>query len=93
MFEQLIAEPHFVEAHRRSVPATPLEAYEALQRITLAQMPIARKLFAIRGLISPGGLVSDPERPLLAQMAQQGFAVLVDEPDREFAIGAIGQPW
>ncbi len=93
MLEQLIPEPHFTETHRRDVAGTPHEAYDALRALTLAEMPLARALFMMRGLSGTRGLVADTTKPLLQQMAQRGFAALIDNPGREFAIGAISQPW
>lgn len=94
MLEQLIPQPDAVETHCRNVDGSPERAYLELRAVTLAEMPLARTLFAVRGLSwRRGGLVAEPRRPMLQQMIQGGFAELVDEPGHEFTIGGVSQPW
>ncbi len=87
----LLPEPDVLTRHSRTVAASVSEVDAALRSFTLADMPIVRVLFALRGL--RGTLVGRDAEPLIAQMAGGGFRVLVDEPGAALAVGAIGQPW
>lgn len=84
-------------AHQIAVNALPERAYDAFLRITPAEMPLARLLFAARSL--PGLVCGRPVLPagtsesLLGQMRRAGFLVLALEPDREIVLGAIGRFW
>jgi len=76
------------------VAGRPEQAYAATRAITLAEMPLARTLFTIRGLSAKSSApVNQVKDPLLSQMLARGFSVLVDRPGSEFVIGAIAQPW
>lgn len=88
---QLLPDPDVLARHSRVVRACPEDVEVALRAFTLADMPIARVLFALRGL--RGDMVGHDTEPLVAQMTSGGFHVLVDEPGHAFALGAIGQPW
>lgn len=92
--DELLPTADFAERHRRDVLGSPAHAYAATLAFSLAEMPVARVLFKLRGLVGAGaGLVADDRKPLLAQMTTHGFSVLADVPGREFVAGAIGQPW
>jgi len=92
--DQLLPAAHFAERHGRDVAGSPEGAYAATRAITLAEMPLARTLFSIRGLSAKSSApVSQVKDPLLSQMLARGFSVLVDRPGSEFVIGAIAQPW
>lgn len=84
-------------AHQIAVYSTPQQAYDAFLRITPAELPLARMLFAVRSL--PGKLrrrnpmPAGTSEPMLRQMQRAGFVVLAEEPGREIVIGAIGRFW
>lgn len=73
-------------------------AWDRFRHDDLASSPVVRGLIAVRTLpdrlhggrpdpirLQVDDLGSTPERP--------GFQLLVDDPPREFAVGAIGQVW
>jgi hypothetical protein len=92
--DAILPAPHFRERHHRDVHGSPQQAYAATRAFTLAEMPLARVLFAARGLTRRReGLVHRSADPLLDQMLAGGFTALVDEPGREFVAVAIGRPW
>lgn len=92
--DAILPAPHFRERHHRDVHGSPQHAYGATRAFTLAEMPLARALFAVRGLTRRrDGLVHRNQDPLLDQMLAGGFTALVDEPGREFVAVAIGKPW
>jgi hypothetical protein len=88
--QPLLPDPDVVAQHSLVVPAPPDQVDAALRGMTLADMPIARALFAARGLSRDGVRSS---QPLLLSMTEHGFRVLTDEPGSTLALGAIGQPW
>jgi hypothetical protein len=97
VLDRLVSSPRMVEIDHADLAAPPDVVWERIRHGDLARSPLARALFAIRMMPSgrdeapapPGlrldDLVSTPERP--------GFQVLVDDPPRAFAVGAIGQVW
>ncbi len=92
--DQVLPAAHFVEQHRRDVAGSPQQAHAATCAVSLAEMPLARMLFAIRGLAADNtALESRHGQPLLAQMLVRGFTVLADVPEDEIVIGSVGQPW
>ena len=95
--ERLIPEPALVEIDAIDVATAPVATWERVRHGDLGGPPLIRALFALRTLPDrlrgePGeialrldDLASRPERP--------GFAILVDDPPREVAAGAIGEVW
>jgi hypothetical protein len=94
---RLVPDPGLVQLDSVVVAADPLRTWDVVRNINLAQSPLVRTLFGIRTIpdrlegrspelqLHIHDLVSTPERP--------GFQVLVEEPPRELAAGAIGQVW
>ena len=80
--------PHadFSERHAIAVDGPPERALAAAREVTLADMPVARLLFALRGLPGRSGSVYEA-------MRRTTFVELGEEPGREFVLGAIGRPW
>jgi hypothetical protein len=76
---------HFRERHSLDVNAPPRRVLEAVRAVTLADAPIAGLLVRLRGIRAAA------DKPILDQAA--AWQVLADDPDREFVVGSIGQPW
>lgn len=70
--------------HSIELDAPPERVWAALHETTLAEMPVVRFLFRLRGLPSA------PERGLLDL---EGFQRIAEEPPRELVVGAVGRPW
>ena len=96
VLDRLIPAAQLMEINAADVPAPPSIVWDRIRHGELAQAPLVRALFALRNLFmrdSSGAsptiriddLRSSPERP--------GFQMLVNDPPREFAVGAIGQVW
>jgi hypothetical protein len=95
--EQLVPLPRLVETDHVDLASPPGTVWERVRHGDLTQSPLVRALFALRTLPErlagrhPGvrvridDLRSSPEQP--------GFQVLIDDPPREVAVGAIGQVW
>jgi hypothetical protein len=94
----LIPTPRLVEIDFVDVSAPPERVWARVRRGNLAVSPLVTMLFEMRALPErlagrqPGpvalrldDLWSAPEKP--------GFRVLVDDPPREVAVGAIGRVW
>ena len=75
----------------------PLRVDQALEAVTLAEMPLVPLLFAVRSLPARlAGRQSLPrarDEPLLAQFLAAGFTLLVEDPGRELAVGVVAQMW
>jgi len=89
--DDLLPRWDFRERHARVVAAPADAVYAAVRNVTVAEMPLARGLMAARGIVGHGLPRSD--RPLLELMRSLGFAMLVDAPPSELAIGGIGPMW
>jgi hypothetical protein len=96
--DRLMPKPRLVEIDRVELAAPADRVWERIRHHDLPQSSIVRALFALRTLVSrvkngdrtPAGvrfdrMVSSPDCP--------GFQILVDDPPREVAVGAIGQVW
>lgn len=96
--DRLIPQPRRHELDHVDLAAPPAQVWQRLRHGALPSSRWTEALFALRTLperlggrsVEPGALVLDrlkstPERP--------GFQVLVDDPPREVAVGAIGQVW
>jgi hypothetical protein len=70
--------------HEIALESTPERVWSALHETTLAEMPVVRLLFRLRGLPSDG------DRGLLEL---EGFQRLAEQPGRELVVGAVGRPW
>ena len=89
--DRLIPAPRLVEVDRLDLAAPVSQVWQRVRHGDLAPSRWIRALFAIRTrgrgrtALRIDDLVSSPETP--------GFQLLVEEPPREFAVGAIGQVW
>ncbi|HEX2343383.1 MAG TPA: hypothetical protein VHI98_23130, partial [Vicinamibacterales bacterium] len=96
--DRLMPKPRLVEIDRVELAAPADRVWERIRHHDLPQSLIVRTLFALRTLVSrvknadatPAGvrldrMVSSPNRP--------GFQILMDDPPREIAVGAIGEVW
>jgi hypothetical protein len=89
--------PEYEFAGRISVPVTAsaAELFHSLRDVTLADMPMARALGALRYL--PGRLLGKGAPPpaeqsaFLDQLLSSGNMVLAEEANRELVLGAIGK--
>lgn len=86
----LIPVPRLVEENHVDVAASPEHVWRLVRHGDLGELPVVRALFAMRtrsahSMLRIDDLFSTPEKP--------GFQMLVDEPPRTFAVGAIGQVW
>ena len=96
--ERMLPRYDFNERHGVRVDAPPERVWAAVWEVTLAELPLARVLFAVRslpGLVSRRGrgLPSTRERPLFDQFLDSGFTLLTKEEPRELVVGLIDQPW
>jgi len=96
--ERLLPRYDFHERHGVRVDAPPERVWAAVWEVTLAELPLARLLFAVRSL--PGllsrrgrGLPSTRERPLFDQFLDSGFTLLAEDEARELVVGLIDRPW
>jgi hypothetical protein len=87
LLDDVLPEWHFRERHRRHVSAEPERVFAAVRQLTLAETPVAAVLVRLRGM--------HPERdlPIFDEMRRVGFEVEAEEPGRELAFAAVGQPW
>jgi hypothetical protein len=88
--DRLVPTPRLCEVSHVDIAAPPERVWNAVRHGDLGNLPVVRALFALRTrstdtMLRIDQLVSTPERP--------GFSLLVDEPSRTFAVGAIGQVW
>lgn len=98
LLEQLVATPDLIEVDSVEVNASPAEAWQAVRHGDLTQSPLVRALFRLRQL--PERLRGEP--PLEARLSLDdlnssehcpGFAILLETPGAEIAVGAIGKVW
>lgn len=87
LLDELLPRWDFRERHGRTVAATPERVWDAINEVTLGEMPLARLLFRLRGMPQAA------DRPLLDQMLAGGFALLGEEPGRELAAGVVARMW
>jgi len=96
--DQVLPTPRLIEIDEIDLAVSPERAWELLRHADMARLPIARALFSLRTL--PGTLLGRHEEPLSfriddleSSVERPGFQVLVDEPSKEFVVGAIGKVW
>jgi hypothetical protein len=82
-----------------TVAVAPAVVWDALHRVTPAEMALARTLMALRGVPARllnergPGWTGDPDVPVLDRLGRFGFSVLHEDPPTALAAGAIGRPW
>lgn len=74
------------DRHEVVVRATPDVAYAAARRVDFAAAPVARLLFALRG-------IGAPRKLRLEDATRWGFALLGEGPGHELVIGTVGRSW
>ena len=79
----------FLERHRLAIDAPPGRIDEAIRTVSLAEMPVARALWAVRRLGRPWG---DAARPFV-DGALKNAVVLDDAPGEGLVLGLTGQFW
>jgi hypothetical protein len=86
MLDDLMPDYDFSERHRRRIPASEKEVWDALTTITLADLSVTRPLVILRNL----GSTPKQAAPLLTD----GPVQLLDvTPGRHAVAGAVAQPW
>ncbi len=83
--DDIIPAAHFSERHRRLVAAEPERVWAALQELRTSDLPVTRRLMAIRALARsepPKRILDDPPVPALAA-----------DPPRSIVAGGVMQPW
>jgi hypothetical protein len=89
--DRLIPKPRLVEVDRLDLDAPISQVWERVRHGDLMPSPWIRALFAVRtrGRAKTALRVAD----MVSSGEEPGFQVLVDEPPRTFAVGAIGKVW
>ena len=77
------------ERHSLSIAASPERVDRAVREVTLAEIPVARALFALR---SAGRGSTNARGPLIESMLRQGV-LLEDVPGEGLVLGLTGQFW
>lgn len=88
----------FNEIHSVLVHAYPQQVFDAIKRVTAAEMPLVQTLFAIRALPARfmrmgRGVEVVGTRAVLDQALNGGFVLLAEVADRELVLGTVGQFW
>jgi hypothetical protein len=96
--DQVLPTPRLIEIDEVDLAVSPERAWQLLRHADMAKLPLARALFSLRTL--PGQLLGRQREPLAFRIddlqsspEHPGFQVLVDQPGREFVVGAIGKVW
>ena len=79
----------FSERHRLAIEAPPERIDAALRCVSLAEIPIARSLWAVRRLGRPYGAAGRP----FVEGALESAVVLEDVPGEGIVLGLTGQFW
>lgn len=87
--EDFLPTYEFSERHSLAIAAPPERVDRALRAVTLAEMPVARALYALRG-VGRGG--DGAKRPLVEGLLQNGV-LLEDAPGEGLVLGLTGQFW
>lgn len=87
--DELLPSWHFRERHRVATSAAAADLVAAVERVTWAEVPVMRALMRVR---SAGRLRLGSDRPILDDMADLGFTMLV-RTDDELVAAALGRPW
>lgn len=99
--DRLIPTPRMVETDCVELAAPAALVWERVRHLDLARSPLARALFVLRTL--PARIFGERTRgrepptfrvdDLVSTTEHPGFQLLVDDPPRELAVGAIGKVW
>lgn len=96
--DRVIPTPALLEVDEIDLAVSPSRAWELVRHGDLGSSPLVRALFAVRTLPDriaheSVGTVALHIDDLTSSTAHPGFQVLVDEPNREVVVGAIGKVW
>ena len=83
----LSPQARLLERHELRIAAPPEQASEVIQQVTLADMPIMRALFMMRGI------PHSKEMTLRQFFSTPPFLILQEEPPNEVVIGSTGRSW
>src|SRR5215207_2672999 len=94
LLDRFLPEYDIHERHETRVAAPAALTFAAAREMDLSRSPLVRGIFAGRELLL-GSSLDESARPraLLAQTLALGWRVLVEEPGRVIAVGAVTQPW
>jgi hypothetical protein len=87
--DDFLPEYEFSERHRLAIAAPPEAIDRAVRKVSLADIPVARALWAVRRL---GRRWGDASRPFV-EGALDGAVVLDDVPGEGIVLGLTGQFW
>ncbi len=90
LLDDILPRHHFNEVHSVTIRASPECIFQALQRLTLTDLPLFRLLWQLRGMGKAKPLA---EEPVLHWAVRAGFAELAIQPEREIVLGRIGKFW
>ena len=97
LLDEVLPRYDFRERHSTVVAAPRPAVWNAIESVTLAEMPVVGALFALRSLPARlggrPGLPRVQDEPVLAQLYETGFAKLAEDPGRELVFGLIDQMW
>src|SRR4051812_29863144 len=96
VLDRLIPESHLLQVDGIDVPAPPEQTWERVRHGALAQSLPIRALFALRTIASRNDSEVSPTiavDSLTSSAEHPGFQILIDDPPREVAVGAIGKVW
>jgi hypothetical protein len=88
LIDDVLPEYDFVERHSVRADASAGRLLEAALAVTLAELPLVRLLFWLRGLGRRA-----PDASVLEAMGAEGFELAREEPGREVVLTAVGRPW
>ena len=98
LLDRLIPAPRLVEIDRIDVGAPAERVWDYVRHGDLARSPFIHALFAAREI--PGRIAGAKNKvsslrvdDLTSTAERPGFQVLLEDPHRTFAVGAIGQVW
>lgn len=96
--DRLIPNPRLVDIDRVDLAAPADVVWERIRHTDLAQSPATRALFHLRTILdrasgAPPAHAGVTLDGLRSSADAPGFQILVDDPPREVAAGAIGQVW
>ena len=86
VLDEIIGRWDFRERHVIRVDASAERIFAAVRETALAEMPLARLLFRLRGMPSADATVFE-------LMRRSGFVLAGEEPARELVLAAVGRPW
>lgn len=95
LLDAVLPDAPFVGRVSTRVEATPRRVFDALRRVTTADMPLATFLgnlrYLPRRLSGKSGTGEPPREPFLDELARNGTAVLSESRNVELVLGTIGK--